>query len=288
MHTIRYILLALLLFGTAAAVRAQKTTDSSASDTSRVYVITKHDGFQYTGNILSNDAREVLIKTKEIGQIIIPKSDIRSIRELTKEEVSYNGEYKTNETFSTRYFLTPNGLPIGKGENYLLWSLYGPEIQLGVAKNFGIGIMTTWVAAPVIFNAKYSVELAENTYLGLGALLGYGSWIIKRTGIALPFASLTFGNRRSNITFSSGYGTIFGENRDGKLLVSVAGMAKVSNKMSLVFDSFIMPGTFTAFTGGLRIQTKPDRAFQFGFVGLSADGDTVPVPVPALQWFKKI
>ena len=42
-------------------------------------VVTKHDGTEYIGVIISDDGREVLIETKALGKIYIPKSDIRSI-----------------------------------------------------------------------------------------------------------------------------------------------------------------------------------------------------------------
>jgi hypothetical protein len=77
------------------------------------------------------------------------------------------------------------------------------------------------------------------------------------------------------------------------MLLSAAGMTKVGKKVSLVFDSFIVPpknfsGTTALLIPGLRIQTASDRAFQFGFAGIYTDSEFVPLPIPFVQWYKKI
>ena len=99
-------------------------------------------------------------------------------------------------------------------------------------------------------------------------------------------------------------------------MFSVAGMAKITPVISLVFDSFIMtrgpertrtdyhydwqtdryvqvqttersPG-LAVFVPGIRWQTKPDSAFQFGFTGLRYEGEFAPVPLPMVQWYRKL
>ncbi|MBI2281448.1 MAG: hypothetical protein HYU68_12290 [Bacteroidetes bacterium] len=96
---------------------------------------------------------------------------------------------------------------------------------------------------------------------------------------------------------------------EGNALLSVAAMKKVGKKISLVFDSFIVPHvrftntnyepltdietTTTKYSvvailiPGIRIQGEPDRAFQFGFAGFYGNGEIAPFPIPFLQWFRK-
>lgn len=75
-------------------------------DPAIVYLIEKNDGARYSGHIISSDAREVLIRTFDLGDIFIPKHEIKSITEFTA------GDDKFREVFATRYFLTTNGLPV--------------------------------------------------------------------------------------------------------------------------------------------------------------------------------
>ena len=40
---------------------------------------------------------------------------------------------------------------------------------------------------------------------------------------------------------------------------------------------------------GIRIQTKRDAAFQFGFAAILTNNEgLIPAPIPMLGWFKKI
>lgn len=296
MNQLRSIFVVLMIVLSYVTANAQSIPDSSAIHSGKLYVIIKNDGTQFVGKLVSMDAREVVTDTKSMGLVSIPKHEIKQIKEADRHDIAKNGEYKSSETFATRYFLTTNGLPIQKGESYILLNWFGPDVEFGIAKNFGIGVMTTWVAIPIIVTAKYSIELDKNTHLALGTLLGSGSWVLPRFGLAVPFGALTWGNRRNNITVSGGYGSVWYDgSSSGRSLFSVAGMTKVSNKISLVFDSFIMPGQVTGENGGnrytaiympgIRLETARERAFQMGFAGIQSEGHFAPVPM--VQWFSK-
>jgi hypothetical protein len=317
----KHLLILLLCLLKIGAFAQENPKDTTKYYTIKSHKITLNSGKVYVGNIISQDAKEVLIETKEVGQVLIPKYEISLIEEIPANELSEDGIYRPSETFATRYFITTNGLPIKKGDSYIQWNLYGPDFQFGVSNNFGIGIMTTWVGVPIIAQAKYSFKLSENAHLGLGTLLGTGSWVAADFGIALPFTSFTLGDRRTNVTFSAGYGSVWNNGQSsGRALISFAGMTKVSNKVSIVFDSFIVPPSgykdvtttdmiynpitqlyeekttttrekrtgLSIFIPGIRWQLSEDKAFQFGFTGFSVDGDMAPAAIPMLQWYRKL
>ncbi|MFM7311392.1 MAG: hypothetical protein ACKOZY_12345, partial [Flavobacteriales bacterium] len=90
----------------------------------------------------------------------------------------------------------------------------------------------------------------------------------------------------------------------------------ISKKMSFVFDSFVlMRGPYQTYTDyiydpntgnynpvterrrasggaliipGLRIQTSEDKAFQFGFAGILTSGTSNPIPIPMIQWYRRL
>ena len=181
-------------------------TTKNKPSMSNLVVITKQNGTKFIGEIISRDAREILLKTKDLGEIYIPMHVIESIREILPDAPN---PYIEDDIFATRYFITTNGLPIKKGENYILWNLYGPDFQFGVKENFGVGVMTSWGAVPIVFSAKYSKDLGENKSIAFGALAGTGSWAIPEFGLLLPYTTLTLGDRKNNISFSLGYGLLF-------------------------------------------------------------------------------
>lgn len=315
---------------------AQSGLTSTQDDTHQLYMVVKDNGVKFIGEILSKDAHEILLKTEDLGEIYIPRYVIKEIKPL----LGYDRKRSIGEDiFATRYFITTNGLPIKKGENYIQWNLYGPDFQFGVADNFGVGIMTSWAAIPIIANAKYSIDLGKNKSMALGMLAGTGSWALPEFGLLLPFVSFTLGDRVNNLTFSTGYGKIFYQDNtynpmtndnqeinrnEGRVLLSVAGIAKISEKFSIVFDTFISPwgpehtvtewidnGSYNYDTGeytpnytqntytekspnlalilpGIRWQLDADKAFQFGFTGFYFDGEFVQFPIPMVQWYRRL
>ena len=321
----------MLLFS-FSVLMAQETP--SEEEPPKIYVVIKNDGHRFVGEILFQDAREVLIKTEELGEVYIPRHEIREIREAEPDDHLQPGEFIPAEIFATRYFITTNGLPIEKGETYMLMSLLGPDFQFGVGDNLGLGVLTTWIGTPLIGSIKYSIPIEDGLSAGVGLLLGTGSWTWPDFALALPYGVVTLGDRSKNINFSFGYGGItykvddyhgYGIYRsrresEGNFLISVAGMAKIGRSISFVFDSFIVPRTGTyeeleyydgynettgeyyegyrtvkrkrygiaIFLPGLRFQTNPKSAFQFGFAGIRAEGETIGVPLPMVQWFRKL
>ena len=73
MKKLNYILLVLFILVANLVFAQEQIPDST------LRVITKFDGTEYIGKIISDDGREVLISTDILGKIYIPKSDITSI-----------------------------------------------------------------------------------------------------------------------------------------------------------------------------------------------------------------
>ena len=294
------------------------------------YRIVKTDGSELIGRILKEDERELTIRTTDGRMIVVPQYVIREIKAVRSEELSEKGEFIGEDRFATRYFITTNGLPLKKGEHYIQWNLFGPDFQFAVSNRLGLGIMTTWLAMPIVGTAKYSIPLKNNFQLAFGTMVGTSSWITllgaeNDAGGALPFTTLSYGTRRANIAASGGYGVVWAEgDSDGRALTSIAGMIKVSSRISLVFDSFIVikgktsrttttqwqsvydPNTGTykdqlvtitnedrkpglgLFIPGVRWHQSEGKAFQFGFTGISYDGELLPIPMPMVQWYRTL
>ena len=90
-------------------------TDSTANEKT-YYLIKKSDGNEFYGYILSDDGREILVQTKNIGKIYINKSDLKEIINLNKSDIENYGEFRETGPFTTRYYFSNNALPVKKGE----------------------------------------------------------------------------------------------------------------------------------------------------------------------------
>jgi hypothetical protein len=258
----KFYLVAISLFLTVFCYAQQGVPEPSKGV--EQFVITKNDGTEYIGEILSDDGREVLINTLKLGKIYIPKADIRSMVKIEGSDKVVNGEYQPSGPFTTRYAFTTNALPISKGENYTMLNLYGPEVHFAVSNNLSIGIMSTWIASPLVLALKYSFKKKESKVnFSLGTLMATSGYFANFRGYGgLHFGNMTIGDRKRNITFSAGYGywqpgrmvelpaegvyyntyPIYSTGQRPIIkgpIFSIAGIFKVGAKASIVFDTML-------------------------------------------------
>jgi hypothetical protein len=304
--------LALLFFICLSVVSFGQTSEDTI--TSNLVNVINIDGYIYTGEILSEDEREIKIKLEDGRTIYIPQYVIASIEPIQLDDLNKHGNVVGEDLFATRYFITTNGLPLEKGHNYVQWNIFGPDMELGIGKNLGVGIMTSWVGFPVIGTFKKSFQMGKKTSGAVGLLAGSGTWAIPPFAGVLGYGSFTYGNRQQNITGTIGYGAIWNEGlQEKRLLFSVAGMKKVSKNFSLVLDSFFaLPEdsefeTYTYDYGngyietyteeikhpflaiiipGLRWQQTAYKAWQYGITGVYLGSESVFIPVPTIQFFR--
>lgn len=180
--------------------------------TKQLYLVTKTDGGEYYGYILSDDGREILLETTAIGKIYINKSDIKQIKKLEEDaqigsDGSLEKEFRSEGPFTTRYYFTTNAHPIKKKENYALIHLFGPEVHFGVQDNLSIGIMSSWIASPIAVAAKYTIKNDDNVGVAAGSIVGSSGYLLNAQGFfGLHWLTVSKGDRKSNISFSAGYG----------------------------------------------------------------------------------
>lgn len=290
--------------------------------------IIQTDKTELIGYILKDDEREIHFETQDGRKIYIPQYVIKEIVPIKSNDFNVKGDYVGEDLFATRYFLTTNGLPLKKGEHYIQWNLFGPDFQFALGEKFGVGLMTSWMAVPIVGTAKYSFNINDRNQFAIGAMLGTSSWASfsgTNFGGVLPFATFSHGDRKANIALSGGYGAVwFDGDINGRVLTSVAGMIKIGPKISLVFDSFIVlraksdfqTYTYTdyvynettglydevqvtgtneierpglgLFIPGIRWHQEEGKAFQFGFTGVATGGELLPFPIPMVQWYRRI
>jgi hypothetical protein len=160
------------------------------------------------GVILSDDGREILMETEELGKIYIPKASIKSIKNVGDEDYNKDGGYEPKGPFATRYYFTTNALPLEKGDNYAMIHLYGPEVHMSLGKGFSAGIMTTWWASPFVLALKKSFKTKnDKVNLALGTLIGTSGYFNQFSGYGgLHWGTFTYGSHANNVSLSAGYG----------------------------------------------------------------------------------
>lgn len=259
--------LTLCFFGSQSVFAQAPSTITPTTDTTK-YLVVKNDGNEYVGLILSDDGREVLIQTTTLGKVYIPKSDIKSIRPLDLVEDVKKGEFNSAGVFTTRYQFTTNCFPIKKGENYAMVNLYGPEVHFAVHKDFSVGVMSTWIGSPLALALKYTRGTPNpKINYGAGALLGTSGYLNSGRGFGgLYWGMITYGDRRSNVTLSLGYGH-FNDGSGYKQTVYEPGVyPAVNGQMPEIPVQSVLKLGYTSYTApiiGLAGQTKVGKKASF-------------------------
>ena len=257
-------------------------------------LVEKADDGRYVGILLSVNEREVLLDSTAVGSVVIPRSLVRSITAAAVPTKEQRRDKERDLPFSSRYFITTNGFPIGEDGAYILFTTFGPDFQFAPTDNLSVGILTTYIGSPILGSIKATARFSDNLNGAAGALIGWNGWIPEFIFFALPYGSLTFGSRASNLTLSAGYGYVsYDGDGGGRALFSVAGQTHAWSKVSLMFDSIVLSAgsnTSMLFFGmpGLRVATGRSSAFQVAFPFAYADGEFTMVPIPTIGYFVRM
>tara|TARA_B100000768_G_scaffold63521_1_gene61453 strand:- start:1841 stop:3010 length:1170 start_codon:yes stop_codon:yes gene_type:complete len=184
--------------------------DIDSTNSKKLVLITKNNGGEFIGEIISDDGREILLMTTTIGKIYINKSDISGITLVDEKSTNkVGGEFRAEGPFTTRYFFTNNSLPLKKNEHYAMIQLYGPEVHFSVSDKLSLGIMASWIASPIALASKLCLYSKNNIHISLGNILGNSGYIEQgKIFGGLHWLTITKGDRMKNFSFSAGYGYV--------------------------------------------------------------------------------
>lgn len=267
--------------------------------------VIKHDGTEFIGVILKDNEREILLKTKTMGNIIIPKHTIKKIEAIDQTEVKDDGEIWPINLLSSRYTLTTNGLPVKKGEGYVRFMPIGTDFQFPITDSWSIGGMTSWYGIPLIVTSKVSQSITNNFHVSAGFLYGnlmhgagFSNDPFLSYGGGIGFGNITIGNEERNLNVSGGYGFVHFpgwvnnarvlENH-GTTMFSIAGMARISKQAVFIFDSMglIVDGSPIYWVNpAVRYMPKPTNIWQFGISMAGFEDTFLPVPLPMISFTK--
>ncbi len=245
----------------------------------KIYQITMNDGSVVSGTLISDTDREVVIQSGSMGEVRLEKSNIRSMAVVSASDQKTGGIWFANPNPS-KYLLGSSAIPLEKKTGYYqnTWifvnsACYAITNNISIAGGFEIASIMAGGEGPFVFfiNPKASFKIAENFYAG-GNIL-YANTL--RTvddfgGLATLNGFVTYGNTNNNITAAVGWGWADGE-FSSKPLFSVSGMARVSKRIALVSENWILPmspdddkSIYGVFSYGIRFlgeKTSIDLAF---------------------------
>lgn len=248
-------------------------TKAQTSQDSLIIKIETTDGNEFIGKIVAQDSSKIVLETNKLGQISIQKSDIRIQEEIDVQQIK-NGILWFDNPQSTRYFWSPNGYGLKKGEGYYqnIWVLWN-QFAYGVTDNFSIGggIIPLFLfgggPTPVFITPKISIPVANGKVnLGAGALMGtvLGE---SETGFGIVYGLSTFGTPNNNVTLGIGYGYAGGE-WSSSPLININAMFRITSRGYFITENYYINAGGESFglmmLGGRWIINK--AALDYGFV----------------------
>ena len=239
------------------------------------------------GTYLGQDSVKMYILSGSLGEIGIPLLQIKSKEDIKAAQIKEGKLWFPNPK-STRYFWSPNGYGLKKGEGYYqnIWVLWN-QFAYGVSDNFSIGggmiplFLFGGAPTPVFGTLKLSIPLEqEKLNLGIGGIFGT---VLGESdfGVGIVYGISTFGTPDNNVTFGLGYGYAGGEwaNRP---LVNINGMFRIGSRGYLITENYYIndgyDGIVMLSVGGRWIIKK--AALDFGLAMPVGDiGEFIAIPL---------
>ena len=276
-------LICFLLFGVGTQLSHAQTAPDSL-----MYRVETRDGNTFIGNILNQDFEKIILRTATLGEVSILKKDIAKMS-LVEGGRMKGGKFWFENPQATRYFWSPNGYGLRKGEAYYqnVWVLFN-QVAVGVTDNFSIGggmvplFLFAGAPTPVWITPKVSFPVVEDKVnIGVGALVGtlIGGGEDVEGSAGILYGLSTFGSRDKNASIGLGYGFAGGEMASTPV-VTFSGLLRTGARGYLLTENYVIRSggeTFSMFmVGGRRIINK--AGLDFGVVIPGQSGDFIAIP----------
>lgn len=277
------ILLLMIGVGLSAEVKAQ--------DATIIYRVITTDGNSFIGTIVSEDDQQIVLNTKDLGEITIQRANIKSVEEVDSKRIKGDGEYWFENPHGTRYLFSTSAIGLKKGEGYYqnVWIFFN-NVNYGFSNNIsmGAGLIPTFLfggATPVWLLPKVSVPIAkDNIHLAAGGMFGGVVGDGESFGIGLAYGAITVGNLDQNLTFAVGFGYGDGQWSDIPLF-NINGMIRLTRTIYLISENYIISagGETAGFLSGAVRWAPENLALDFGLfrpyiVGENIDGGFIGIP----------
>lgn len=200
----------LIILITLAYLRLSAQVDINPMDT---FIIETKEGNSYIGIVKEIEKNKVYeISTKQ-GVLTIPSTEIKYMKKIEKKDI-IAGEYWPESPHSSRYFFSPSGYGLRKGEGYYqnAW-IFLNQVSYAFTNNFtaGLGIIPTFLFGgggylPYWVTPKFSFPYKNNKgAFGFGTIV-FGVLGEPDANFGILYGTNTFGTRDKQLTLGAGLG----------------------------------------------------------------------------------
>jgi hypothetical protein len=231
--------------------------------------ITLKDGQVLRGVVVRQDAQVVVVELAQGGRMELPAGLVKSVDVELHARVRDNGEIWFQDPNRTRYLYAPSAMMLRRGEGYFSQKeLFFTSMNYGVTDFLSVqagAVLPAWLmsgGANFIGGLKLGGSVTDRLHLAAGAqalvlpsnILGGTRNMVSTAG--LVFGMATYGTPDAHLSLGVGTPFIFDdpgtEVLPGDVLVTVNGNLRVSQRLALVTENWLIPTVFAR---------HPERAY---------------------------
>lgn len=254
-----------------------------------------NDGNSYAGEVTKFTDEDIVIMTRSIGEITLKRSIVKHVIFKGRKGAMDDQGFPIDYHNSTHYLLNSSAFSLKKGQSYYEnIGVFFNSYSVGVTDNFTMSGGLEFISplfdkrVPSIYlSPKYSIPFGERAggiSIGSTVLAFFDNGDVFSVGVIQ--GAVTAGSRNNNFTIGTGIGFSFDDGlAEGVLPFNLSGMFRVSNKISVVTDNFIIAydnfdGGFGLLSAGVRIHfSKNGAALNLGLWRPTEDwGDVLALP----------
>ncbi len=278
------ISLIIALFGSSQSGFGQQKAEQ------KVVQIETKDGNLYTGEVLSNDSVRVLFKSDKLGEITLLQVDIKKIIPLDVTQIK-GGKFWLENPQSTRYFFSPNGYGLKKGEGYYqnIWVMMN-SFAIGINDYISVGggliplFLFGGAPTPAWGTVKVSIPVSKNKFnvaagVLAGTIIGGKDFTDSNTTYGIFYGLATLGSKDANVSLGAGYAFAGGSVSSSPML-NLSGMYRIGPRGYLLTENYLFPGSssFALMMFGARTIIK-NAGLDYGLVfPLGGDSGSFAAP----------
>lgn len=258
-----------LLFSTLVQAQTNEfiSTLQEALDAKTPVLITLKNDNNFTGEVSSIDEESVAIETED-GVFNIIFERIKSVRILDANDPT--SAWFDNPA-SNKLFISQSGKMLEPGSGYYQNTLiFFSNFAYGISKNFSVNLGFSMIPDLGINNQLYALGVKTGTkineHFDISATLRYYTLLDEGVGITSLFSSVTYSNKKLDLTGGAGFG--FAEGTSSDLLMIFGGQYRLTQRFAFVTENAIIPsiddGAISITSFGGRLISKRS-AFDLGF-----------------------
>lgn len=255
---IRHFSLVVLLTATAAALAAQQPVPPRpvlvVADSGVQQRLQLRDGSELVGRIIAIGDSTVQFESS-LGVSTIRSNDILKLSSERGGSVR-NGQYYFPNPNATRLIFAPTGRMLRRNEGYFsdYW-IFFPGISFGISDYVSIGggmsIFPEASEQVFYFTPKVGVLQGPKTNVAVGALVA----AISDNSAGILYGVSTWGDVDASFTAGLGYGFTNGDLASNPAVL-IGAEGRVSPRVSLVTENYLLPGGNLILAGGFRFMGR--------------------------------